>query len=175
MPNWCMNKVKVSSNDKEELRRFRENVLDEGFDFEKIIPYPIDAPLKAKEEHEKKRDIFHTNEWTQWYNDIGYHWCSKAWGTKWNRTNLKINKLKSGYKINFESAWCPPYGIYMRLRNKYPKLDFTWVYLMEEDGFEEKYLLNDKEALEYDEVRKETLDKIAIGEFTLTLKEDTFG
>ena len=59
----------------------------------------------------------------------------------------------------------------MRLRNKYPKLDFTWVYLMEEDGFEEKYLLNDKEALEYDEVRKETLDKIAMGEFTLTKKE----
>ena len=59
----------------------------------------------------------------------------------------------------------------MRLRNKYPKLDFTWVYLMEEDGFEEKYLLNDKEALEYDEVRKETLDKITNGEFTLTMKE----
>ena len=33
MPNWCMNKVKVSSNDKEELTRFKENVLDEGFNF----------------------------------------------------------------------------------------------------------------------------------------------
>jgi hypothetical protein len=171
MPNYCINKVKVSSSDKEELTRFKENVLDEGFDFEKIIPYPIDAPLEAKEEHEKKNDITHQNEWTQWYNDKGYHWCSEAWGTKWNRIGLKINKLKSGYKLNFDSAWCPPYGIYMRLRNKYPKLDFTWVYLMEEDGYEEKYLLNDKEALEYDEVRKETLDKITNGEFTLTLKE----
>ena len=39
MPNWCMNKVKVSSNDKEELTRFKENVLDEGFnlkDFKKV-------------------------------------------------------------------------------------------------------------------------------------------
>ena len=94
MPNYCINKVKVSSSDKEELTRFKENILDEGFDFEKIIPYPIDAPLEAKEEHEKKNDITHQNEWTQWYSDIGYHWCSEAWGTKWNRIGLKINKLK---------------------------------------------------------------------------------
>ena len=171
MPNYCINKVKVSSSDKEELTRFKENILDEGFDFEKIIPYPIDAPLEAKEEHEKKNDITHQNEWTQWYNDKGYHWCSEAWGTKWNRIGLKINKLKNGYKLNFDSAWCPPYGIYMRLRNKYPKLDFTWVYLMEEDGYENKYLLNDKEAIEYDEVRKTTMEDIKNGNFTLTKKE----
>ena len=79
--------------------------------------------------------------------------------------------VKSGYKINFDSAWCPPYGIYMRLRNKYPKLDFTWVYLMEEDGYENKYLLNDKEAIEYDEVRKTTMEDIKNGNFTLTKKE----
>ena len=59
----------------------------------------------------------------------------------------------------------------MELRNKYPKLDFTWVYLLEEDGYEEKYLLNDKEALEYDEVRKTTFEEIKNGTSKLTLKE----
>ena len=34
MPNWCINKIKITSTNKEELKRFKENVLDEGFDFD---------------------------------------------------------------------------------------------------------------------------------------------
>ena len=169
MPNWCINKIKITYTNKEELKRFKENVLDEGFDFEKIIPYPIDAPLKAKKEHDEKNDIFHTNEWTKWYSDIGYHCCSQAWGTKWNHKSLDIVEQKNGFfKISFRSAWNPPYGIYMRLRNRYPNLNINWIYYDEEDGFKQGYILDDKESIDYDEQRKETLEQIKNG--TLTLK-----
>tara|TARA_R100000005_G_scaffold89398_1_gene59924 strand:+ start:362 stop:895 length:534 start_codon:yes stop_codon:yes gene_type:complete len=175
MPTWCINKVKVNSNDKDELKRFKKEVLDDGFDFEKIIPYPIGEPSKAKEEFLKKDDLFYENEWTKWYkdNDI-YSWCSKAWGTKWNRSDksLKIVEQKNGFfKIEFRNAWNPPYGIYMRLRNRYPNLNIKWIYYEEEDGFKQGYILDDKEAIKYDEATINLHEDIKNGNFTLTLKE----
>tara|TARA_R100000234_G_C4923366_1_gene145166 strand:+ start:116 stop:649 length:534 start_codon:yes stop_codon:yes gene_type:complete len=175
MPIYCISKIKVSSKDKDELKRFKKEVLDDGFDFEKIIPYPIGAPLEAKEEFEKKDDVSYKNEWTQWYKDNKiWEWCSKAWGTKWNREDigLKIVEQKNGFfKIEFTNAWNPPYGIYMRLRNRYPNLNIKWIYYEEEDGFKQGYILDDKEAIEYDEATINLHEDIKNGNFTLTLKE----
>ena len=56
----------------------------------------------------------------------------------------------------------------MRLRNRYPNLNINWIYYDEEDGFKQGYILDDKESIDYDEQRKETLEQIKNG--TLTLK-----
>ena len=73
----------------------------------------------------------------KWYNDIGYNWCIDNWGTKWTASatnNEDVWIYEDEVQLQFDTAWGPPVGIYNKLVDKYPDLNFSWFY--KEEGMQ---------------------------------------
>ena len=88
MPNWCMNRAVISSNDKAKMDWLMQGIS--GQFFEHIIPTPKD--------------------------ENSYNYRVSNWGTKWDVdvevVNAHIDSTGGYVEIRFESAWSPPSGIY---------------------------------------------------------------
>lgn len=140
MPNWCSNDLFISGNAgliKDAVAKYFDG--DGAPDYNKIAPYPEEF-----RELDRKRDILIANlnmmtngEREAWikaygwpkdgYNQGGYEWCVKNWGSKWLPTNIngpKFNK-KGGYKVSFDSPWTPPIAVFVALSELCPRLKFT--------------------------------------------------
>ena len=117
-------------------------------DFEKIIPMPkelkgTDAPtttfrtLKEVEEFNSSKPEFQNEAITEAKSrslkkkfgaDNWYDWSCNAWGTKWNVSEtfaLTYTLQRSGQygvRIDYDTAWCPPYGILKKLQENWPEL-----------------------------------------------------
>ena len=116
MPNWCSNRVRVYS-DEEDIKRFKKEVhgvehwmgimpnphKDSVFSFNSIIPLPD------------------TDDWRDW--------CIENWGTKWDTedASLDVDEVDN-LEYSFETAWCPPEGIFLALKSRYPHMDISWFY-----------------------------------------------
>lgn len=141
MPNYCYNKLIVTGN-KKTIDKFityaagKEDILDE----EAFIPYPkrfkaldknanvwqknadsIKDPVKKSEwmgKHPQPRDGF---------NQGGYEWCCKHWGTKWGfGSNKKRHRLSPNcVRYCFESAWAPPLPLLLKASKTFPVLTFA--------------------------------------------------
>ena len=138
MPNWCTNEVSIYGHKNEEqLKQFiDECITGTVIDFEKVMPYPDSAPSRddLKPSATLKEQLDHPYQ--KWYNDIGYNWCIKNWGTKWTASSLSEDMYISDdeVQVTFDTAWGPPSGIYHQLVNKYPDLHFSWFY--KEEGMQ---------------------------------------
>jgi hypothetical protein len=54
-----------------------------------------------------------------------YVWATMNWGTKWNASDFKIVREEPGrYECRFETAWCPPEPVYVKLAEMFPNLCF---------------------------------------------------
>jgi Ferredoxin-like domain in Api92-like protein len=54
-----------------------------------------------------------------------YVWANMNWGTKWNACDFKIVREEPGrYECRFETAWCPPEPVYVKLAEMFPNLCF---------------------------------------------------
>jgi hypothetical protein len=54
-----------------------------------------------------------------------YVWANMNWGTKWNASDFKIIREEPGrYECRFETAWCPPEPVYVKLAEMFPNLCF---------------------------------------------------
>lgn len=65
-----------------------------------------------------------------------YDWCYEKWGTKWNvldDVSVNYNKSSKKYEIEFNTAWCVPYGIVDAYSNLCKDNDFHWEYIDEDD------------------------------------------
>ena len=137
MPNWCYNKVTVTSKKEGARDKFEQRVNDpkgeyyygmttpdapEGnrvFSLEKIIPYP-------------------NGVWD-------YDWCNRNWGTKWDTTGPAgefhtytdsplIMRDGNVLVYNFDTPWGPPTGIVKYLYKNLeditgdPDARMTWYY-----------------------------------------------
>ena len=93
MPNWCSNRVTITSDDVELLRTVKlaaEKCVKEGF-FNEFVPRPQSA------------------------EDNWYEWNVSNWGTKWD-TGVDIVESGDDFIVlSFDTAWGPPQGFYENL------------------------------------------------------------
>ena len=67
-------------------------------------------------------------------DDRWYAWRNQNWGTKWDVAgNVDIEKEEwedeiESFEANFETAWAPPEGVCMRLRQLFPDVHISWFY-----------------------------------------------
>jgi hypothetical protein len=95
MPNWCLNKLTISHEDRSKVMEF-VHVYKEGKACEHYLPRPADK------------------DW--------YEWNISNWGTKWDigSDNGEVHGLNptivdNEASMSFDSAWAPPIGLYKEL------------------------------------------------------------
>lgn len=101
MPNWCLNKLTISHEDRSKVMEF-VHAYKEGKACEHYLPVP------------KNEDGTVSVDW--------YMWCVENWGTKWDigSDNGEVHGLNPTIVDNeancsFDSAWGPPIGLYNEL------------------------------------------------------------
>ena len=157
MPNWCTNEVSVYAESAKEIDEFISFVKskedEEAFSFQSILPMPeelkgTDSPTKVISQEEY--DSIDPEDLNVMFNKVisqqtsarlieqyGHHnwydWANAKWGTKWEVAHVEMSQ-DSDYEVayEFDTAWCPPEGIYNALEKKFPKLTISWFY--REDG-----------------------------------------
>ena len=150
MPNWNMNNLKVKGEPKLVLQFIQENYLTQKvkkekeeyvyiLDFEKILP----TPLKENGEI--------IDEWYTWrYQNWGTKWSASSWQVNYlditgegmddvelddqkddsfnEETIVRLSKeLPKEYteallQCSFDTAWCPPEGMFRLWKEKYKPL-----------------------------------------------------
>ena len=144
MPNWCSNRVTVSGTE-EDISKISDIFSDKKSIFDRIIQSPDWKRLpnekgefpKLRQELNKDGSVFYeTYDFPDGKNDDRwYHWCISNWGTKWDCCELDIDyQDDEQLDLTFSTAWSPPEGIVEKLREKYPKLNFSCFY--DEPGME---------------------------------------
>jgi len=95
MPNWCLNKLTISHEDRSKVVEF-VRAYKEGKTCEHYLPRPADK------------------DW--------YEWNVVNWGTKWDigSDNGEVHGLNptivdNEATMSFDSAWSPPIGLYEEL------------------------------------------------------------
>tara|TARA_R100001244_G_C5136740_1_gene127034 strand:+ start:183 stop:662 length:480 start_codon:yes stop_codon:yes gene_type:complete len=149
MPNWCSNEVEIDGTE-EDIAKF----VDECFtdfktargkmkaesvkvlDFDKVLPEPDYDKPKKDGTHNDGVQTELSDKMPDWWN-----WRNTHWGTKWNLVPSKGGGLYTYdadltqpdfIRLEFDTAWNPPNGIYEAIVEKYPSLDINWFY--REDG-----------------------------------------
>lgn len=146
MPNHVSQKLtfRYGENDYKEKAEAWVKVLnfmktkDRDFDFSALIPYPEKWAKLDKAHHEAEEALLKLpQEQRDWrtvpkdgYNQGGYEWCIKNWGTKWNAYTLSIN----WDEITFQTAWSYPTPIYEALSKKFPETIFEVEYADDDFG-----------------------------------------
>lgn len=127
MPNHCSNDLRITGSPKL-IDLFFETVKgpEKLIDASKIIPYPkkfADADARAEEARKKTGEIF--TDVADGYNNGGYEWCCKHWGTKWGLYNFtEVKRFKRSAVVTFDTAWSPPSPIIKEASNRFPQLTF---------------------------------------------------
>jgi len=114
MPNWCMNKLTVSHEDKSMLDKL-EKAYRNDWTIETFYPTPRDPgdpTMMMGEGKPMSKDDSPNNNW--------YLWRLQNWGTKWDvgcqdGYGLEPTRVDNELSMTFDSAWSPPLGFYERL------------------------------------------------------------
>ena len=153
MPNWTQNEVTFSSAKTTNIKKIKE-IFEKGSPFNQLIKEPNwkNVPLKGNESVNyfkekplgKKGELPITEELklnngevmtlhkfkstneqdTRWYS-----WRCEKWDTKWDvpKDEIEITEINNGsIVIGFNTAWCAPYAIYKKLRNKFKDVEIEW-------------------------------------------------
>ena len=156
MPNWTTNEVTFSSAKTTNIKKIKEIfekgspfgqlIKEPNWDsvplkgnetsvhFDKK-PLGMVGELPIIEEHKlrngevmKFRKFKSTNvQDTRWYD-----WRLEKWDTKWDvpKEDIEITDIDdlSGRTlvVSFDTAWCPPYSIYKKLRDKFKDVKIEW-------------------------------------------------
>ena len=145
MPNWCDNRVTISSNTEDDSQ-FQELVAKFQVErpFNEIYPMPDfktipnkDGELPVAEEIKNSNGevIMTTYNFPNGKNDDRwYHWCIDNWGTKWD-INVTEGDIDEGYaEFEFQTAWATASGIFDKIKEDYPDVAISWFY--DEPGME---------------------------------------
>jgi len=114
MPNWCINKLTITHDDKSMLDKFEKAYRDD-WTIETFYPTPRDPGDPTMMMGEGKAMSKNDNVNTSWYL-----WRLQNWGTKWDigckdGYGLEPTRVDNELSITFDSAWSPPLGFYERL------------------------------------------------------------
>ena len=150
MPNWCDNRVSVEADTKAKMNEFRNFVKSkvdgEAFSFDSVVPMPKElkgtsspANILTQEEYD---NYVSAHEYTgnpitkamqdkfieQYGADNWYDWANANWGTKWEVSNVEVSGEDETATYDFQTAWCPPEGVYNALVKRFPDLYISWFY-----------------------------------------------
>ena len=145
MPNWCMNKLTVTHENKSMIDRF-EKAYRNDWTIETFYPTPRDPgdpTMMMGEGKPMSKDDNPNNNW--------YLWRLQNWGTKWDvgcqdGYGLEPTRVDNELSMTFDSAWSPPLGFYERLvvlgfdvQASYfePGMSFAGIWHNSEDNFYE--------------------------------------
>ena len=153
MPNWTRNEVTFTSPFTNNIKTIKE-IFEKGSPFNQLIKEPnwSTVPLKGNEKRNsfmdetlgekgelpiieeyklKNGDVMKLSKFkstnvqdTRWYD-----WRCKKWDTKWDvpKDEIEITEINNGsIVIGFNTAWCAPYAIYKKLRNKFKDVEIEW-------------------------------------------------
>ena len=133
MPNWCVNELTITSNNKEQLKQFIEKVRDPENDTElsltKLFPCPeellsADSTFYKSLNDESAKLLIMKYGQTNWYE-----WCIANWGTKWDVENVELKNCDDHYVCYcFDSAWSPPTKWIVHVALMFPDLYFFLKY-----------------------------------------------
>ena len=109
MPNWCDNRVRVQAETETEMIVFRDFVKSkvdgEAFSFDSVIPMPKEL------------------------QPISVDWANNNWGCKWEVSDVEVSvEDETETEYYFQTAWCPPEGVYNALVKRFPGLYISWFY-----------------------------------------------
>ena len=126
MPNWCECTLEITGDPKDVRDCLAFIATPQGesddqrlFDFERVIPLPPE--LREQLEAPSTAD---SDPWDLMAQMI------RLWGTKWNACGVTIeHQPDSGEAvIKFDTAWDPPWPILRTLADRFPRLEFDFVY-----------------------------------------------
>jgi hypothetical protein len=121
MPNHVTNVIELKTED---FDRIKDRIMSgEEFDFEKLIPMPLNV---------YRGNISFINEIrfpNNWYN-----WSIENWGTKWNAYDTHVNRGEKETKLTFFTAWEKPDPVIVAFANL-TKIPFQHKYFDEGHGF----------------------------------------
>ena len=140
MPNWCHNSMTITGS-VDEIVRFKQTCLlahKDGptLDFEAIKPVPgifdddpgeIPDPdaLKNRERVETQK-AFEARALEATGSAHARDWVCEHWGTdRWPWDFEVIRDEPNSYECKFVTAWTPPVGIWRKLGEMFPTLDFS--------------------------------------------------
>lgn len=123
MPNWCFNAIEIHgpSEDRDRFHRFLQTEMEDRkyVDSENA---PDLSPLSA---FVPMPDYYKTQAG---FNDGGYDWCVKNWGTKWPECGFVVESNVEYDLITFDTAWSPPCEGYKAISSFFDKLTFCHVW-----------------------------------------------
>ncbi len=126
MPNWCHNRVEIYGEGAEEIAN-KIASEETPFDFAKIIPEPDYDKIEVEPTFEKEDSDFRMPTW--------WDWRVQNWGTKWNSSECEVTIMDDEQvEYTFNTAWGPPEGVILKLRELYPDVGITAFY--DEPGME---------------------------------------
>ena len=169
MPNWCDNTLKITGKEAE-LKRFMAFGKSDTcvLDMNAFIPYPPEYKEKDKASNDwmDKADAFAKKHGCdQWwcgdkltdelrtefiatngeqpkdgYNQGGYEWCIKHWGTKWSFVDTELQEditrpKNKSITYNANTAWAPPLPLIIKMSELFPTLTFRIKYQEQGMGF----------------------------------------
>ena len=139
MPNWCDNRVTISSNTEDDSQ-FQELVAKFQVErpFNEIFPQPDwktipnkdgELPIAEEIKNPNGEVITITHNFPDGKNDDRwYHWCIDNWGTKWD-IDLAAADVEEDYaEFGFQTAWSPASGIFDKIKEDYPDVAISWFY-----------------------------------------------
>jgi len=144
MPNWCMN-ILIIEGHKEEREEFVSKIKPVFIDWGHKYKCLLRKASATKDVNERRqllqeaKNLRKDSTYTsllhvhypvpediviKGYDDIGYDWCIKHWGTKWDACDLDISKRKECVVATFLTPWSPPIQAIVHISKSYPDLTF---------------------------------------------------
>jgi len=145
MPNWCHNRVEIYGDD-EELAKIKKQVetKESLFDFDTIVPMPSALKYTERSDDEDyelvmgkyvpKDEVARRRLIVEYGADNWYDWSINCWGTKWNSCDCEVEDEGDVLRYIFNTAWGPPEGVILKLRELYPDVSISAFY--DEPGME---------------------------------------
>ena len=140
MPNWCRNRVTISSKTEDDSQ-FQELVSKFKSDrpFNSILPQPDwknikneDGELPVEHLHKNNEGKVICSSWdfpkSGKNDDRWYHWANTHWGTKWDVHDIEIEDDGEWAEFQFDTAWAPAEGIFHKIKKDYPNVAISWFY-----------------------------------------------
>ena len=124
MPNWCYNRITLSHNDSEMIKR-----VSESFGKDNLLKEFVSPPEGFN------------------YDDEWYSWNIENWGTKWDVRGDIEESDENSITLFFQSAWSPPLVFYKTLFEDYG-FEFTTYYYEPGMGFCGKFETSDDRLLD---------------------------